>query len=45
MIFRFIAFWWLYIGAMTIAGVDVGKISIVCACLLAAMYSWKLGDK
>lgn len=45
MIMRIIALWWLFIGALTIAGYDVGVVSVVCACLLAAMYSWDLSDK
>lgn len=45
MIMRLFAAWWTFVALLTIAGHDVGPITIVCACLCAAILSLKLGDK
>jgi hypothetical protein len=45
MIMRLLALWWVFVAILTIAGVDVGAITVVCACFCAALLTWNLGDK
>lgn len=45
MIFRILAMWWVIVATLAIAGVDVGAVTTVCTALLAALYTWNLGNK